>query len=282
MEENITPDVVEEEVIEQPVEADDTQIESDETEQEESVEEDVQEVIDRLKITYNGEEKELSFDEAKVLAQKGMNYDKVLTKLDEAKNNKLLKWAEGFRNKNGFEDTDSFLSALSKEEEERKLNNLISKNIPKEYAEKLLEIDKIKEQLTQRDEQDKSTKEFSDFLDWHESMTSKGVFTEALDTKNIPQTVWDKTRDGMSLREAFMEDQLTTVRASTEQETINKLSKNANTTPGSVNKNSKAEDVPLSADSIEKLLGQMTEAKQREWIAKPENYAKAEKAGLFR
>ena len=281
---NITPDVEEvvEEVIEEPVESDDTQIESDETEQEEQSEETSEEIIDRLMITYNGEEKELSFDEAKVLAQKGMNYDKVIGKLEEANNNPLLRWAKGFRDKNGFNDTDTFLTALNKEEEERKLNDLISKNIPKEYAEKLLEVDKIKEQLAQKDEKDKSTKEFSDFLDWHDSMVSKGVYPEALDAKSIPQSVWDSVNTGMSLREAYMENSLTNLRSTTEQATIDKLSKNANSSPGPVNKNSKAEDTPLTTDGIEKLLSQMTESKQREWIANPENYAKAEKAGIFK
>ena len=208
-----------------------------------------------------------------------MNYDKVLGKLDEAKNDKLLKWAETFRDKNGFNDTDTFLSALAKEEDERKLNDLISKNIPKEYAEKLLEVDKIKEQLAKKDEQEKDTKEFSDFLDWHDNKVKGGIFSEPIDVKAIPQTVWDRTKDGMSLREAHMEYSFENMKSATEQETIAKLNKNAQTTPGSVNKNSKSDETPMTQETIAKTLESMSPDQQKDWVKK--NYDKVEKAGFF-
>ncbi len=42
-----------------------------------------QDVIDFLRVKYNGEEKDLPLDEARVLAQKGMNYDKILGERDD-------------------------------------------------------------------------------------------------------------------------------------------------------------------------------------------------------
>ena len=280
--ENITPDVVEEITAEEwaePAEVNDEPVENEEAEASESQEEQVEEVIERLKLVYNGEEKEVTLEEAKTLAQKGMNYDKILSKLDEAKNDPLRKWAESFMEKNGFKTPDEFLEAIAKEEEERKLNELVSKNIPREYAEKLLEVDKIKAQLEQKDKQEKETKEFSDFLDWHESKVKSGVFQESLDVKSIPEQVWEATKAGASLKEAYMDYALSEVRTKTEQATIDKLSKNAQTTPGSVNKNSKSEDTPMSSEQIAQLLSQMTPDDQRKWIRS--NYDKVEKAGFF-
>jgi hypothetical protein len=43
-----------------------------------------------LRIKYNGEEKDITFEEATTLAQKGMNYDKLHAQLEAAKNNPEL------------------------------------------------------------------------------------------------------------------------------------------------------------------------------------------------
>lgn len=239
-------------------------------------EEDLAEYID---IKYNGEEKKIALDEARVLAQKGMNYDKILGKLEEAKNDPLRKWAETFMEKNGFKDPNDFLEAVKKDEEERKINELVQKNIPREYAEKLLEVDKIKEELESNKAREKEEQENSEFLDWHDSMVEKGVFSEKLDPAKIPSEVWDRYRDGVPLKTAYMEHALENLRKEAEQDTIKKITKNKKSTPGSVNSDAKAEDAPLTIEEMNRTLEQMTPDEQRKWVKK--NYAKIEKLGYF-
>ncbi|MBR5543685.1 MAG: hypothetical protein IKU65_06280 [Oscillospiraceae bacterium] len=56
---------------------DDEVLEEDSKEQNES-----SESVDTLRIKYNGEERDITLDEARVLAQKGMNYDHVVSERD--------------------------------------------------------------------------------------------------------------------------------------------------------------------------------------------------------
>ena len=55
-----------------------------------------------LKVKYNGEEKELTFDEAVILAQKGMNYDKVTAERDTLRNSKEKQILEKFAKASGM------------------------------------------------------------------------------------------------------------------------------------------------------------------------------------
>ena len=50
------------------------------------------ETVQKIKVKYNHEEKELPIDEVKVLAQKGMNYDKLVEKLQKYESDPGLKW----------------------------------------------------------------------------------------------------------------------------------------------------------------------------------------------
>lgn len=60
----------------------------------------------KVKVKFNHEEKEIPLEEAIVLAQKGMNYDKVKTKLDEFEQDESLKIADELASKFGVTRTD--------------------------------------------------------------------------------------------------------------------------------------------------------------------------------
>ena len=63
--------------------------EAEETHEDENQDTQSEEAKDFLNIRYNGEDKALTQDEAIMLAQKGMNYDKVKGKLDALENGAL-------------------------------------------------------------------------------------------------------------------------------------------------------------------------------------------------
>ena len=63
--------------------------ETEETHEDENQDTQSEEATDFLNIRYNGEDKALTQDEAIMLAQKGMNYDKVKGKLDALENGAL-------------------------------------------------------------------------------------------------------------------------------------------------------------------------------------------------
>lgn len=95
----------------------------------------------KLKLKYNGVEEEKTEEEVISLAQMGMNYNKIKTKLDELENGELLTLAKD----EGFKDIPSYVKSLSentyKQKLEKKTNEYIEQGVPAEHAEKLARVD---------------------------------------------------------------------------------------------------------------------------------------------
>ncbi len=85
----------------------------------------------RLKVKYNHEELLLPEDEAVMLAQKGLNYDKVLQSLNELKSDKGLMLLESLSKECGYDDRTKFLEDVAKmqnDSREKELLDFIKEN----------------------------------------------------------------------------------------------------------------------------------------------------------
>lgn len=152
----------------------------------------------KIKIKYNHEEKEISLDEAVMLAQKGMNYDKVMERLKQLESDPRLLYVNQQAQKYNM-TPEQYIEAVRKQEEQEKLNELIQKNIPADLAREILENRKFREEIKKKEEaaaaQEKKQKEYQDFL-----TTFPDVKAE-----DIPTSVWQQVDKGVPLKYAYME-----------------------------------------------------------------------------
>ena len=74
----------------------------------------------RLKVKYNHEELLIPEDEAILLAQKGLNYDKVLKNFNELKEEKCFDELSEIAKDYGFESKKEFLGRLKAHRDEKK------------------------------------------------------------------------------------------------------------------------------------------------------------------
>lgn len=155
----------------------------------------------KIKVKYNHEERELTLEEAALLAQKGMNYDKTIEKLKALETDPRLSFVEELARENNM-TVDQYLEAVRQHKEQERLNQLIQQNIPEDIAKEILENRKFREQL----ENEKKTKaseekrqaEFKEFIE---------MFSDVQADK-IPSDVWEKNAQGVPLKYAYMEHQM--------------------------------------------------------------------------
>lgn len=154
-----------------------------------------------FKLKYNHEEKEIPYSQAVELAQKGMNYDKVQEKLQSLENNPGLSWIQQQAQRYGM-TVENFIDAMNRQEEQDQLNELIQKNIPPEYAEKLMKVDKLEQWKQSFEQTENRRKDYEALL---------GAYPELIDPQKaatIPKAVWDKVNQGKSLLDAYNEYQV--------------------------------------------------------------------------
>lgn len=194
-------------IFEDELPIDDTDIPTDDTiddpENEEvvndgEVEEVQQEIEPFLTIKYNKEDKPLTMEEAIALSQKGMNYDKVMEKLYQAENNPVLNYLSDIAARNNT-TPEELVNYWKQQEEQAQLDQLVQQNIPEEYAREMLESRKFREQMQQQQqaeiEREKQNNEFKDFVEAFPNV----------DPKSIPKDVWEKNSNGIPLKYAYME-----------------------------------------------------------------------------
>lgn len=156
------------------------------------------EEIQKIKLKYNKQEMELPLTEVQALAQKGMNYDKVMEKLYQAENNPAINYLNELANRNGT-TVDELVNYWREQEQQAELNQLIQSNIPEEYAREIMENRKWREQQQniqkENEEKQRQELEFKDFFD-----SFQGV-----NPQDIPAEVWEKNQAGVPLKYAYME-----------------------------------------------------------------------------
>ena len=173
------------------------EIEEAETEEKTAEEQAQEEAF--LQIKYNKEEKKLSKEEATILAQKGMNYDKIVERLNSYENDPNLSYLNSLAQKNNM-DLGQLVNYWKQQEEEAELNELLQQNIPEEYAREMLESKKFREELQRKEyeakQQQRQEAEFKDFFQ---------AFPGTVPDK-IPPEVWEKREtEGIPLKYAYME-----------------------------------------------------------------------------
>lgn len=272
---------VEEEVIEETVEEEevlkeDTELENTE-ESKEVKEEETPDInsqfLEQFKITYDGADvKYESIDDLVADAQKGRNYQRVLEQRDNLKNNPAHGYIDEYMKSQGYADPTEFVKDLKTR---TKADELIAKGMSE--ADALEEASSyVKNSLNVADVK---TKEIDSFLQWHQGKVDSGIFDSTLDAQNIPQEVLDAYESGKSLKEAYSDHMLKSIKRNTEQETLSKLAKHKETSAGQLNKGTAANNKDMTVAQIDKLLNGMSSSQQNSWL--DNNWKTLEKSGYF-
>lgn len=178
---------------------------TDELEEDQPTEEQLEE--DRqafLKVKYNSEEMDLDEDTARELAQKGMNYDKVLDRLNQFESDPRLTLVEELAQEQNM-SPEEFVQAVRESREQRQLDELIQQNIPEDYAREMLENRKFREKLQAEEQSAKEEQarnaEFGEFFDIFKEETGRDY-----DPRNdsLPDEVWEAHQQGEPLKYAYL------------------------------------------------------------------------------
>lgn len=243
MDEMTNQSPVEEDIFEISEVNDDYSEDSDESEEE--VEEETQESEEddfSLDIRYNGQNQRLNREQATTLAQKGMNYDKINEKLQQALNNPVLKVLEQNAAKAGMSVEDyanrmaQFQDTLNIQQiaKEFKAQNpdvsdeVASKYANEVYKNRLADIarkDAEKARQAEQAEQDKLIAEVQVF---------RGRFPD-VDIENLPNEVVDDINSGTPLLEAWLSYENAQLRNRLANSETN--AKNKRTSAGSLSEN---------------------------------------------
>lgn len=152
-------------------------------------------VAPTVKVRYNHEDRELSLDEAALLAQKGMNFDKIEAKSrdQEARLNKYDQMAKMF----GYENADAMLTQAEENFMESKVKDLVDQGNTEAMARFLVkqEMEKNRPQQTKPIQQGGLTPERKAEIDEF-ARNYPGV------TK-IPDEVFALNRKGLNLSAAY-------------------------------------------------------------------------------
>lgn len=156
-----------------------------------------------LKVKYNHEEKELSYEEAVELAQKGMNYEKAV---ERAKQEAL----DSYIAEQGYEWNGQAITTYEQYQQALKEQELIEQyqdaELPDEVIQELIENRKFREQyMAQQEEQQKQLQEQKAFEEFAEAFPD-------VDPESIPVEVWQKYESGVPLKYAYMEHEMTKLR----------------------------------------------------------------------
>lgn len=237
-----------------------------------------------FEVQYNKEKKIINDpEELRTYAQKGMNYDKIQSRLEQLESDPLRQWANDYMKKVGYDDPSKFIADVQKEQSEREFNNRVQEfvergyapDVAREMAELKKENQEIKSQIQGFTQKTEQQREYEDFINWHNEAQQQGLVGE-LKADEIPLQVWEAQRRGVPLKYAYMEYVLPQIKVQTEQNTLKNLQKNAETSTGSTKDGGSSENENWSKEYIE----QMAESQGPEWVKK--NYKKIEKSGYFK
>lgn len=228
-----------------------------------------------IKVKFNHEEKEIPISEAQILAQKGMNYDKVAERLQAYESDETIKQVDRLASELGVTRKD-VLTKWIEEATASKAAQLAESTDPAELAKQLLET-KTERDLTKKERDAlKAAQEQQERIDHQISEFTKAYPNVKLD--EIPGEVLDIARDeGTSLKlayKAYLADVLAKEKEALEQQlgVKNVNDANADSSMGSAQSSGTTQPAELSEESIRK----MTPAEKRanmprilEWMKKP-------------
>lgn len=194
----------------------------------------------KLKIKYNHEEKEITLEEARELAQKGLNYDKA----EQRALDKFIE--ETYGESHGIKTYEQYQERLKEDAIRKQYENI---EIPENIKEELVEGRKLKAEKEAKEEArlQKESKEtfqaalkeatnkndLQSFVDWFE-IENERPFDPKKDI--ISQEVWDENIKGKSLVVAYKQHEKAKAKAEAEKEAKAKEANelNASSSPGKV------------------------------------------------
>lgn len=164
-----------------------------------------QPAVSKFKVKFNHEERELGYDEAVPLIQKGMNYDKLSQQINSLKADPRLNFVEELAQANNM-TVEQYITAVKQSQYEAQVQELVQKNIPEEYAREMLENKKFRQetQSKQKAEAEQKTKQEAEAQMVRE-------FAEAfpgVTADQLPDEVLIKVQNGVPLKYAYMEHQM--------------------------------------------------------------------------
>lgn len=174
---------------------------------EQQTEQEKQEALQALRVKYNHEEREIPIDEAIPLVQKGLNYDKLQERYQALESDPRLQFIESLANQYGM-DVNEYMTAVQQQQEQSRIQELVEKGISEELAQEMLENRKFREQIEaekqakQQEEQENA--QYNEFFDYFREANGRDF---APNQDNIPENVWEATKNGVPLKYAYMEHQ---------------------------------------------------------------------------
>lgn len=167
----------------------------------------VQETPELFKLQYNKEEMEIPLEEARALAQKGMNYEKAVERAKQEGIDAYIA-SQGFEWNGVPITTKTEYDQAIREQQwlqqiEEKYQN---QEVPEEIVHELLESRRFREEAKAEREakvaKEQKDAEYMDFFSTYRELVGKD-FVTGQDT--IPQEVWLASEAGKPLKYAFME-----------------------------------------------------------------------------
>lgn len=184
----------------------------------------------KYQVKYNGEFQELPLSELIKNAQKGMNYDKVLSERDSLKASKHFSIIDKLARQNGL-SVDEYLNAIEQNLEKTEIENTTPENVPFDVKQKLYQLERENQQLKEKEAQSNAEmqqrQEYLNFVKVYPNVSE------------IPQEVVRDVAGGMSLMSAYMKyenaqlkTQLSTIQTNqnNKKKALGSLSNDAGTT----------------------------------------------------
>jgi hypothetical protein len=207
-----------------------------------------------LKVKYNKEEMELDEERARELAQKGLNYDKTIERLQALESDPRLSFIEELASQHDM-TPDEYIQAVKQQQEQARIDELVSQGISEELAQEMMENKKFREQMEAekkaKAEEEKKNQDFAEFFDYFRTANGREYVPNQ---DAIPENVWESVNQGVPLKFAYMAHENTQLRS--QLSTLKQNKANASKAPvGSVTAhggNEIASDDPFLAgfDSI--------------------------------
>lgn len=163
--------------------------------------------LQKLKLTYNGQELEIEAEEAKALAQKGMNYEKAV---ERARQEAAQEARDAFIAGQGYTWNDKPITTEAEYKqamaEQEMINKYKDRDLPPEVIQELVESRRDREERQRekaaKEEESKQQAAFDDFFKYFESVNERR-FDPQKDI--LPQEVRDAVNNGQPLKHAYME-----------------------------------------------------------------------------
>lgn len=208
MSEMLTPQVTEPVVLEAPIATEPPVTEGPATPQAEPGQ-------PKFKVNYGKEEREVSYEEAKELIERGLNYEPVKEKWEASKSTlskiETIARKAGFVNADGHGDIEAYYAAAEEQLKRMEIEQMTrGLELPDELAEELYVSRKEREERkaeqerieTQKREQERRTKEYMELLDFYKEVNGKDLDPAA---ENLPKEVWLSVEAGATPKAAYAE-----------------------------------------------------------------------------